>query len=47
MKYLDGLTYFNQPDYNYIRQLILLAMKNNDIKPDELYDWQQTPDRIE
>uniref|UniRef100_A0A915E5C9 Protein kinase domain-containing protein n=1 Tax=Ditylenchus dipsaci TaxID=166011 RepID=A0A915E5C9_9BILA len=40
MKYLDGLTYYSQPDYAYLRQLIQLAMKNNDIKPDETYDWQ-------
>uniref|UniRef100_A0AC34Q8W5 Protein kinase domain-containing protein n=1 Tax=Panagrolaimus sp. JU765 TaxID=591449 RepID=A0AC34Q8W5_9BILA len=40
LSYLDGLTYFSQPDYNYLRQLINLAMKNNKIDPDEPYDWE-------
>lgn len=40
MKYLDGLKYENKPDYGFICQLIKLAMKNNDIKPDQKYDWE-------
>lgn len=41
MKYLDSLLYQNQPDYNFIQQQIQLSMKNNDIKPDEPYDWER------
>lgn len=40
LNYLDGLTYFSHPDYNYLKQLINLAMKNNEIDPDEPYDWE-------
>ena len=47
MKYLDGLKYENKPDYNFIRQLIQLAMKNNDIKPDQKYDWEIVESRRE
>ncbi|KAE9550219.1 hypothetical protein FO519_006564 [Halicephalobus sp. NKZ332] len=36
MNYLDGLSFYSQPDYNYLRQLISLAMKNNEINPDEI-----------
>jgi len=46
MKYIDGLQYTSLPDYAYLRQLILLAMRNNDIRPDEPYDWE-TPDGSE
>lgn len=42
LKYLDGLDYYSQPDYNLCRELIRLAMKNNDISGEEPYDWQQT-----
>uniref|UniRef100_A0A914HEM5 Protein kinase domain-containing protein n=1 Tax=Globodera rostochiensis TaxID=31243 RepID=A0A914HEM5_GLORO len=38
---LDGLQYSNVPDYQYLRDLIILAMRNNDIRPDEPYDWEQ------
>lgn len=41
MKYLDNLIYQNQPDYNFVRQQIQLAMKNNDINPKETYDWER------
>lgn len=41
MNYIDTLTYYSTPDYNYLRQMINLAMKNNDINPNEPYDWQQ------
>uniref|UniRef100_A0A0M3IDM1 non-specific serine/threonine protein kinase n=2 Tax=Ascaris TaxID=6251 RepID=A0A0M3IDM1_ASCLU len=40
LKYLDGLTYQNQPDYSFLTQLLQLAMKNYGIKADEPYDWQ-------
>uniref|UniRef100_A0A915BMG4 non-specific serine/threonine protein kinase n=2 Tax=Parascaris TaxID=6254 RepID=A0A915BMG4_PARUN len=40
LKYLDGLSYQNQPDYGFITQLLQLAMKNYGIKADEPYDWQ-------
>ncbi|KAI1699606.1 protein kinase domain-containing protein [Ditylenchus destructor] len=41
LKYLDGLDYNSLPDYNLCRDLIQLAMKNNEISPNEPYDWQQ------
>ena len=44
MNYLDGLSFYSQPDYNFLRQLIQLAMKNNEINPDEMYDWDQVPE---
>ncbi|CAD5224474.1 unnamed protein product [Bursaphelenchus okinawaensis] len=40
MKYIDGLGYTSSPDYTFLRDLIHLAMKNNDIKPDQIYDWE-------
>jgi hypothetical protein len=41
MNYIDTLTYYSTPDYNYLRQMINLAMKNNEIQPNESYDWEQ------
>lgn len=40
MVYIDELKYENKPDYNFIRQLIQLAVKNNDIKLNQKYDWE-------
>uniref|UniRef100_A0A1I7XNB6 non-specific serine/threonine protein kinase n=1 Tax=Heterorhabditis bacteriophora TaxID=37862 RepID=A0A1I7XNB6_HETBA len=40
-KYLDGLKYHNQPDYTYIAELVQLSMKNNGVKMDEPYDWEE------
>ncbi|CAD5231904.1 unnamed protein product [Bursaphelenchus xylophilus] len=40
MKYIDGLGYLSHPDYTFLRDLIQLAMKNNDIKADQLFDWE-------
>ncbi|KAL3085119.1 hypothetical protein niasHS_010188 [Heterodera schachtii] len=39
--YLDALQYNNAPDYQYLRNLVILAMRNNDIRPDEPFDWEQ------
>ncbi|VDK56404.1 unnamed protein product [Anisakis simplex] len=40
LNYIDSLNYQSQPDYGFLKQLIQLAMKNNGIKADEPYDWQ-------
>jgi len=45
MKYVDGLHFDSAFDYQFIRQMVLLSMKNNDIEPNEPYDWQ-LPDEI-
>uniref|UniRef100_A0A7E4VVE2 non-specific serine/threonine protein kinase n=1 Tax=Panagrellus redivivus TaxID=6233 RepID=A0A7E4VVE2_PANRE len=41
LTYIDSLGYYAHPDYTYLRSVIQLAMKNNGIKGDEPYDWQQ------
>lgn len=40
-KYIDGLHYGIQPDYTFLAEMMQLAMKNNGIRMDEPYDWQQ------
>ncbi|KAK0412755.1 hypothetical protein QR680_006387 [Steinernema hermaphroditum] len=41
LKYIDGLKYFNQPDHKFIMQLLQHAFKNNGLKMDDPYDWQE------
>lgn len=41
LTYLDQLDYNTLPSYQYVRDLISLAMRNNDINPEEPYDWEQ------
>ena len=45
MKYSDGLQCNSIPDYQFIREMLQLSMKNNDIQQNEPYDWQ-IPDDI-
>uniref|UniRef100_A0A7I4YSR3 non-specific serine/threonine protein kinase n=1 Tax=Haemonchus contortus TaxID=6289 RepID=A0A7I4YSR3_HAECO len=40
-KYIDGLKYPSQPDYTFIAEMLQLAMKNNGVKMDEPYDWEE------
>ncbi|VDL82897.1 unnamed protein product [Nippostrongylus brasiliensis] len=40
-KYLDGLKFHSQPDYTFIAEMLQLAMKNNNVKMDEPYDWEE------
>ncbi|KAK5978084.1 Protein kinase domain-containing protein [Trichostrongylus colubriformis] len=39
-KYIDGLKFHSQPDYTFIAEMVQLAMKNNGVKMDEPYDWE-------
>ncbi|CAK5008857.1 unnamed protein product [Meloidogyne enterolobii] len=41
LTYLDQLDYNTLPSYQYVRDLISLAIRNNDINPEEPYDWEQ------
>ncbi|KIH67721.1 hypothetical protein ANCDUO_01945 [Ancylostoma duodenale] len=41
LKYLDGLKFNSQPDYTFIAELVQLAMKNNGVKMDEPFDWEE------
>ncbi|KAK6756937.1 hypothetical protein RB195_015016 [Necator americanus] len=40
-KYLDGLKFNSQPDYTFIAEMVQLAMKNNGVKKDEPFDWEE------
>ncbi|KJH53462.1 hypothetical protein DICVIV_00400 [Dictyocaulus viviparus] len=40
-KYIDSLTFQCQPDYTFISEMVQLAMKNNGIKMDEPFDWEE------
>ncbi|CAD6197942.1 unnamed protein product [Caenorhabditis auriculariae] len=39
--YLSGLKYQNTVDYTFISEVVHLAMKNNGVKIDEKFDWQE------
>ncbi|CAI5451142.1 unnamed protein product [Caenorhabditis angaria] len=39
--YLMGLKYQNTVDYTFISEVVQLAMRNNGIKMDEKFDWQE------
>ena len=39
IKYIRGMTYDQDPDYKYLRNLFLIALQNNGDKMDFCYDW--------
>ncbi|CAB3396450.1 unnamed protein product [Caenorhabditis bovis] len=39
--YLNGLTYQSSVDYTFITEMVQLAMRNNAVKMNEKFDWQE------
>ena len=46
MKYVRGLNYEQEPDYKYLKNLILTALKNIGGKMDYCYDWDNRINNI-
>ncbi|ORX36290.1 casein kinase I [Kockovaella imperatae] len=40
LNYVRKLTFDETPDYDFLRELFLTAMKNNGDEDDQVYDWQ-------
>jgi hypothetical protein len=39
INYAKGLKFEEKPDYNYLRNLLVTAKKNNKIATDNIFDW--------
>jgi hypothetical protein len=42
LNYCKGLKFDENPDYNYLRNLIKEAMKNNNFRMDYCFDWSDS-----
>jgi casein kinase 1 len=39
LNYVRKLTFDETPDYDFLRELFLTAMKNNGDEDDQIFDW--------